>query len=121
MALAILSKTIGTLAWEMVPSAHFPMGRGGIIFSGLKQILLIIKQESASLETDDSSPQAPAILILIAAASRDPQQETAIWSILSWKEGRGMVITPSPEIPDTPTCTPHPAVCNSTPAASGLW
>lgn len=63
----------------------------------------ITKQESASLETDDCYPQVSAVLLRLAATTGDPQQDTAIWGILSQKEGLGMVITPSPEIPVAPT------------------
>lgn len=101
MALAILSKTTGTLAWEMVPNAHFHVGRGGPTLCGLKDSY--IKQESASLETDDCCPQASAVLLRIAAITRDPQQNMAIWGIFSQKEGLGIVITPLPEIPAAPT------------------
>lgn len=60
-----------------LPFPSYPaMGRGVPALSGLKNILPIIKQESASLETDDHWPQASAILMRIAATTRDPQQDT---------------------------------------------
>lgn len=73
MALAILRKTIGALPWETVP-----MGRGGPTLSGLTKILPVIKQESASLEMMTCGPQASAVLMRIAAISRDPQQDKTI-------------------------------------------